>query len=186
MQDVQSPPSVLVTGSEGTLGDIVVETLRATAGVEVIGTDLICDLAALGRAEDLAGVDTVVHLASLHGRDHMRVFGGDDFLAGQRGRHARRLRRCGPRWGAPRRPGRVDGSLGARAGCRDELGRRDRGRADPYSLTEKVGEDLAGCHAAVDGIVTRSLRFGHLAPSDVDHYGFRLLFGGVDATPQRP
>lgn len=190
---MQPAKSVLVTGSEGTLGGLVVETLRASAGVRVVGTDLgagprtdlVCDLAELGdQAADLAGVDTVVHLASLHGRDHMRVFGSDDFwrvnVDGTRAVFAAAVR-AGARHvvlaGSMAMYGPVPvAGMSWTAVTEDESTRV----YDSYSLTKKVGEEIATHHAAVDGIVTTSLRFGHFTPSDVDHYGFRLLFGGVD------
>ena len=190
---MQTEKHVLVTGSEGTLGAVVVETLRSTAGLRVTGTDLragprtdlVCALADLGdRAADLAGVDTVVHLASLHGRDHMTVFGADDFwrvnVDGTRAVYATAAR-MGARHvvlaGSMAMYGPVPVAGMPWAVVTEDAPTRSY---DPYSLTKKVGEDIAGFHATVDGVVTTALRFGHFTPADVDHYGFRLLFGGVD------
>lgn len=51
---------------------------------------------------------------------------------------------------------------------------------DTYALTKLVCEQLADFTAVRLGIPASVLRFGHFAPADPLHQGFRLLFGGVD------
>ncbi|MBT8062044.1 MAG: NAD-dependent epimerase/dehydratase family protein, partial [Gammaproteobacteria bacterium] len=66
---------VLVTGSSGHLGEALVRTLRADAGIEVIGLDLkpspfttvvgsVSDEALVKRC--MAGAEVVYHTATLH------------------------------------------------------------------------------------------------------------------------
>lgn len=181
---------VAVTGSLGTLGRAVVPALRA-AGHQVRSVDYrdgaagvdILDPPALAAAFD--GVDKVVHLASIHGRDHAARFSPAEFWAANAtgtfnvyaaAAHAgvssvvlaSTMGVYGPLPCAPRRSWVY----------RDE----DSPVVphDVYAHTKLVSEATASFAASKYGIDSFVLRFGHFAPCDVLHYGFRLLYGGVD------
>ncbi len=80
--------TVLVTGSAGHLGEALMRTLRK-AGRDARGLDLvpsaftdhvgsICDRAFVRRS--MAGIETVVHAATLH-KPHLATHGANDFIA---------------------------------------------------------------------------------------------------------
>jgi UDP-glucose 4-epimerase len=185
---------VLVTGAHGNLGRAVLPALEA-AGHDVVGFDfrdvaspyrvLVGDLrepAAV--AEAMKDVDAVVHAAALHGI-HLRSWSSEDFwqinatgtfnvyeqvhaagigrvvLSSTMGVYGTSLRRTP--------------SAFAWTSERDPLL-----PLDVYGASKVVCEELARFHARAHGIVTSALRFGMYVPADFVHYGFRLLFGGVD------
>jgi nucleoside-diphosphate-sugar epimerase len=52
---------------------------------------------------------------------------------------------------------------------------------DVYGMSKKLCEEMAAVYARKWGITTVALRLGMFVPeSNIDKYGFRLLFGGVD------
>lgn len=133
----------------------------------------------------LADCEALVHLASLHGRDHMARFGFDDFwsvnvdgtLALYRALKetavsqvvlASSMAVYGPIPSAPRSAWEI----------RDES--MSTTSYDAYSLTKLTSESIAEYTLADAGIPTTVLRFGHFTPAGLLHHGFRLLFGGLD------
>jgi UDP-glucose 4-epimerase len=191
---------ILVTGSRGVLARAVRATLtagghslilldqRREPGAAPAGTveTVVADIRTPdGYARHLDGVDAVVHLAGLHGRDHMAIFDTDEFwsvnvdgtrqlyqAAARAGvRHvvlASSMAVYGPIPGAPQR---------------HWVRRTEQTPTvshDTYSLTKLIGEEIAEFHAAQSAMSTTVLRFGHFTPTPFADYGFRLLFGGVD------
>lgn len=51
---------------------------------------------------------------------------------------------------------------------------------DVYGMTKLLCEEVARYYWRVHGITTVALRLGMFVPAGFEHYGFRLLFGGVD------
>ncbi|MDE1674756.1 NAD-dependent epimerase/dehydratase family protein [Nocardia gipuzkoensis] len=188
--------NVIITGALGTLGRAATEHLTACghrittldfrAASGAIAASHVADI----RDPDtyrhlLADAEVVVHLASLHGRDHMTRFGFDDFwsvnvdgtLALYRSiidtavTHvvlASSMAVYGPIPVAPR----TDWEVRTESTSTTSY--------DAYSLTKLTNEATADYTAADTGIPTTVLRFGHFTPADPLHYAFRLLFGGVD------
>jgi UDP-glucose 4-epimerase len=184
---------VFITGSLGTLGSAVAAAL-SDRGHDTVGVDIrppaevTCDIRELSGpagAAVFAGADAVVHLASLHGRDHMSRFGPDAFwdvnVEGTRAVYAAAAA-AGVRRVVLAGSMAVYGPIPVKPLTSWRVVReQDPVTAyDSYSMTKLVCERLAQYHASRDGISTTVLRFGHFTPADVDHYGFRLLFGGVD------
>ena len=185
---------VLVTGAGGNLGRATLPAL-AEAGHAVRALDFrpidtehelvvadVRDPRAVAEAAD--GCDAVVHAAALHGI-HLRTWCAQDFwainahgsfnvleaarehgiarlvLASTMGVYGRSLEPSADAWawvheGLPTLP------------------------QDVYGMTKLVGEQLARDYGRVHGVTTVALRLGMYVPASFEHYGFRLLFGGVD------
>ena len=191
---------ILVTGSRGILGravqaalaadghDLVLLDQRREGGPpsESEFTTVVADIRDPATyVRHLQNADAVVHLASLHGRDHMSRFDAAAFwsvnvegtrslydAAAQAGiRHvvlASSMAVYGPIPGAPQR---------------NWIRRTERTRTvshDSYALTKLVCEQIAVYHAHQSSMATTVLRFGHFTPTTMAEYGLRLLFGGVD------
>lgn len=135
--------------------------------------------------ECLRGATAVVHLASLHGLDHMSRFAAADF------------------WSVNVDGTRVLYDAAAQAGVthivlassmavygpipgpaqREWVRRTERTPTRPhdvYVLTKIICEQVAEYHGFGSSMATTVLRFGHFTPAPLASYGFRLLFGGVD------
>jgi nucleoside-diphosphate-sugar epimerase len=51
---------------------------------------------------------------------------------------------------------------------------------DVYGASKVLAEELGRYHARAHDMRVVALRFGMYVPATFEHYGFRLLFGGVD------
>jgi UDP-glucose 4-epimerase len=185
---------VLVTGAGGNLGRATIpELLQAghvpvafdfrpveTPGEFVEGD--VRDPDAVARAID--GCDAVVHAAALHGI-HLAHWSPRDFfainvegsfnvfeaarereierfvLASTMGVYGESLEAPSDRWawvheGLPTLP------------------------KDIYGASKVLAEELGRLHARTGAMQVVALRFGMYVPATFEHYGFRLLFGGVD------
>lgn len=185
---------VLVTGAGGNLGRATLPAL-ADAGHEPRALDFrpldspfdsvrgdVRDVAAVSRA--LHGIDAVVHAAALHGI-HLKAWPPEEFwsinatgtftvyeaarvagvarvvFASSMGVYGRSLEATSDAWawvheGLPELP------------------------VDVYGLTKLLGEAIGRHYARANGMSTVALRLGMYVPATFEHYGFRLLFGGVD------
>jgi UDP-glucose 4-epimerase len=149
------------------------------------GADLVADIRNPETyIKELSGVDGLVHLAGLHGRDHMQRFNEDEFwsvnVEGTRALYQAAVS-VGITLTVLASSMAVYGPIPSAPG---EWVTRDESSPtivyDTYSLTKRVSEDIADYYAVRSGLRTTVLRFGHFAPVSPEHYGFRLLFGGVD------
>jgi UDP-glucose 4-epimerase len=185
---------ILVTGAGGNLGRATIPALQ-DAGHEVVAFDFrpietptpfiegdVRDANAVGRAID--GCDAVVHAAALHGihlahwspRDFFTINVDGSFnvfeaarerridrfvLASTMGVYGESLEAPADRWawvheGLPTLP------------------------KDIYGASKVLAEELGRLHARTGAMRVVALRFGMYVPATFEHYGFRLLFGGVD------
>lgn len=188
---------ILITGAGGNLGRAVIgpllaggHTLRLAdtraiavpAGAEFITAD-VRDAAAMRKA--VAGVDTVIHAAALHGV-HLAKWSPADFWAinvtgtfnvyeAAREARVKRVVLCSTMgvYGEGAKPPAdawaiVDESTPLLPG-------------DIYGTTKVLCEELAQFYARRHGITSVALRLGMFVPeSTFEQYGFRLLYGGVD------
>jgi UDP-glucose 4-epimerase len=185
---------VLVTGAGGNLGRATIPALRE-AGHDPVASDFreigtsapfvladVRDAGAVARAVE--GCDAVVHAAALHGI-HLRHWAPRDFftinvdgtynvfeaacaagierlvLASTMGVYGRSLEAPPDAWawvheGLPPLP------------------------TDVYGMSKVLAEHIGRYHARTSPMRVVSLRFGMYVPATFEHYGFRLLFGGVD------
>jgi UDP-glucose 4-epimerase len=185
---------VLVTGAFGNLGRVVLPALEL-AGHDPVGFDFreqdspyhvvagdVRDADAVRRT--MEGVDAVVHGAALHGV-HLRAWRPEDFWE---------INATGTFnvYQAARSAGVRHVVLASTMGVYGESLRRTESafawttEADPtlpldvYGISKLMCEELGRFHARADEITTVALRFGMYVPGSFVHYGFRLLFGGVD------
>lgn len=173
------------------LGSTVAELL-AGSGHRPLGVDfrppadVVCDVRGLaGALTDLADAEAFVHLAALHGRDHRSRFSDQDFWQ-TNVEGTEQLYQVAARLGVPRVVlASTMAVYGPVPAAPDRQWRITTEQAplvphDDYAATKIAAEQIAQRYARDHGITTVVLRFGHFAPSTIDHYGFRLLFGGVD------
>ncbi|WP_394620164.1 NAD-dependent epimerase/dehydratase family protein [Lentzea sp. JNUCC 0626] len=183
--------TVVVTGSLGTLGAAAVRRLEAD-GHDVVPLDMRPNSGRTADIRDpesyralLERADVVVHLASLHGRDHMSRFGFSEFWSTNVDGTLALYRAL------PHTPVRhvvlacsmaVYGPIPTAPRSKWETRTEDTPTLayDAYSLTKLTDERIAEYAAATSGVSTTILRFGHFTPCTPLHYAFRLLFGGVD------
>jgi UDP-glucose 4-epimerase len=185
---------ILVTGAGGNLGRATIPLL-VDAGHEPVAFDFrpievpvrsivadIRDADAVSAA--IEGCSAVVHAAALHGihlghwspRDFFEInvdgsftvfeaarsAGVDRFvLASTMGVYGRSLEASSDSWawvheGLPTKP------------------------ADIYGVSKVLAEELGRYYARSGAMRVVALRFGMYVPATFEHYGFRLLFGGVD------
>jgi len=185
---------VLVTGAGGNLGRATIPALKE-AGHEPVAFDLReIDTDArfiLGDVRDFDSVrsavrecDAVVHAAALHGI-HLRHWAPRDFfgvnvegafnvfeaareakverivLASTMGVYGKSLEPSEDAWawvheGLPPVP------------------------QDVYGISKVLAEEMGEYFSRTAGMPVVALRFGMYVPATFEHYGFRLLFGGVD------
>jgi nucleoside-diphosphate-sugar epimerase len=185
---------VLVTGAGGNLGRATVPALK-DAGHEPIAFDFrpietdaafvqgdVRDRDAVASA--IEGCDAVVHAAALHGI-HVAHWSPRDFFAinvegsfnvfeaarergidrvvfaSTMGVYGKSLEAPADRWawvheGLPTLP------------------------TDIYGTSKVMAEELGRMHGRTGAMRVVALRFGMYVPASFEHYGFRLLFGGVD------
>ena len=185
---------VLVTGAAGNLGRATMPVL-AEAGHTPVGFDLrtidgpyasvhgdVRDPSSVLAAAE--GCDAIVHAAALHGV-HLAQWPSRDFWA------INLLGTCHV-YDAAREHGIRRVVLASTMGVYGQsLEPRENAWAyvteeapplpkDVYGESKLLAEKLARYSARVDGITTVALRFGMYVPAGFEHYGFRLLFGGVD------
>jgi UDP-glucose 4-epimerase len=176
---------VLVTGSGGNLGRVVVPALEE-AGHEVRTMDQrggdvegdVRDADAVARAVD--GVDAVVHGAALHGV-HLDRWSPHDFWAtnvtgtfnvyeAARSAAVSRIVLCSTM-------GVYGHAIGEPAVIHDAT---PVAPTEVYGMSKALCEELARAYTRIGGVVTVALRLGMFVPETFERYGFRLLFGGVD------
>ncbi len=185
---------VLITGAGGNLGRATIPALRE-AGHEPVAFDFrpidesvesivgdVRDADAVAKAVD--GCDAVVHAAALHGI-HLAHWPARDFfsinvdgafnvfeaaagasidrvvLASTMGVYGRSLEAPSDAWawvheGLPTLP------------------------TDVYGASKVLAEELGRYNGRIGRMRVVALRFGMYVPASFEHYGFRLLFGGVD------
>lgn len=187
---------ILITGAGGNLGRAIIPALIeaghsvrlfdfrdiAETGTETIVGDVrdIDDVRAA-----MSGVDAIVHAAALHGI-HLAKWRPEDFWAinvtgtfnvyeAAREAGIKRVVLCS-----------TMGVYGDSARAPDDAWSVvDESNAllpgDVYGMSKKLCEEMAAVYARKWGITTVALRLGMFVPeSNIDKYGFRLLFGGVD------
>jgi nucleoside-diphosphate-sugar epimerase len=187
---------ILITGAGGNLGRAIIPALIeaghslrlfdfrdiAETGTETIVGDVrdIDDVRAA-----MSGMDAIVHAAALHGI-HLAKWRPEDFWGinvtgtfnvyeAAREAGIKRVVLCS-----------TMGVYGDSARAPDDAWSVvDESNAllpgDVYGMSKKLCEEMAAVYARKWGITTVALRLGMFVPeSNLDKYGFRLLFGGVD------
>lgn len=187
---------ILITGAGGNLGRAIIPALieaghslrlfdfrdLGETGVETI-------IGEVRNIEDIrgamSGVDAIVHAAALHGI-HLAKWRPEDFWAinvtgtfnvyeAAREAGIKRVVLCS-----------TMGVYGDSARAPDDAWSVvDESNAllpgDVYGMSKKLCEEMAAVYARKWEITTVALRLGMFVPeSNIDKYGFRLLFGGVD------
>jgi nucleoside-diphosphate-sugar epimerase len=185
---------VLVTGAGGNLGRATLPAL-AESGHEPVAldnrdveTEYAFVRADIRDANEMAaavrGCDAVVHAAALHGI-HLAHWPAQDFFEIN-------VRGAFNVFEAAREAGVARFVLASTMGVYGQsLEASDDAWAwvheglpplpkDIYGASKVLAEDLARYYARAHGMKVVALRFGMYVPSGFEHYGFRLLFGGVD------
>jgi UDP-glucose 4-epimerase len=185
---------VLVTGAAGNLGRATLPALAAEGHTpvafdfrpvpgqfEYVEGDLRNQGDVFSAAQ---GCDAIVHAAALHGihlrnwtpQDYWTINAHGTFNVYEAARHHRI-----PRVVLSSSMGVYGQSLeppeGAWAYVTEE---KPLLPLDVYGFSKVVCEEMGKYSARVDSITSVALRFGMYVPASFEHYGFRLLFGGVD------
>ena len=185
---------VLITGAGGNLGRTTIPALRE-AGHEPVAFDFrpidtdaefiegdVRDVSALTRA--LTGCDAVVHAAALHGV-HLSHWSAQDFFS-INVRGSFNVLETASAAGIERfvlasTMGVYGESLEAPPGTwawvHEGLPALPK---DVYGVSKLLAEELGRYYARIGSMRVVALRFGMYVPATFEHYGFRLLFGGVD------
>jgi nucleoside-diphosphate-sugar epimerase len=187
---------ILITGAGGNLGRAIIPALTAAGhslrlldfrDIDAQGHELV--IGDIRNIDDVrtavSGVDAIVHAAALHGI-HLAKWRPEDFWAinvtgtfnvyeAAREAGIKRVVLCS-----------TMGVYGDSARAPDDAWSVvDESNAllpgDVYGMSKKLCEEMAEVYARKWGITTVALRLGMFVPeSNIDKYGFRLLFGGVD------
>jgi UDP-glucose 4-epimerase len=185
---------ILLTGAGGNLGRATIPVLQ-DAGHDVVAFDFrpidtsasfvegdVRDANAVTRAID--GCDAVVHAAALHGI-HLAHWSPKDFFTinvdGSFNVFEAARERSIDRFVLASTMGVYGDSLAA---PEDRWAWVHEGLAplpkDIYGASKILAEELGRFHGRTGAMRVVALRFGMYVPATFEHYGFRLLFGGVD------
>jgi UDP-glucose 4-epimerase len=185
---------VLITGAGGNLGRATIPSL-VEAGHEPVAFDfraidtsvpsIVGDVRdAEAVADAVRECDAVVHAAALHGI-HLQHWSARDFFSvnvegsfnvfeAARDEGIRRFVLASTMgiYGAS-----LEASPGAWAWVHEGLPPLPK---DIYGTSKVLAEELGRYNARIGSMRVVALRFGMYVPATFEHYGFRLLFGGVD------
>ena len=185
---------VLITGAGGNLGRVVVPALAEKGHEPVlmdyrsIDTPYQFIQGDVTQQEDVRaavqGVDAIVHAAALHGihltnhsrQDYWNLNVAGTFYIYEAAREAsiNKIVLCST-MGVYGRS--LEASPDAWAWVHEGLPTLP---TDIYGISKVLAEELGRYNGRIGRMRVVALRFGMYVPASFEHYGFRLLFGGVD------